>query len=100
MKTTFFSHFWPNLDQPFPTEKVHYSQFLKQHTEKVGIDSKKGEQIRVAAKKIATPGWGKIMIMKYKQAIHFFYFLVMFILCYTFDQKTGLHLLVTFTFND
>ena len=44
------------------------------------------------------------MIMKYKQAIHCFFFnyflVIMFILCYSFDQKTGLHLLVTFTFND
>ena len=88
MKTTFFFHFWPNLDQPFPRKKVHYSQFLKQHcnltgvnTEKVDIDSKKGEQIRVATKKIATPGWGKIMIMKYKQAIHFFFLIIFLSLC-------------------
>ena len=38
--------------------------------EKVDIDSEKGAQISVVAKKIVTQGWSKVMIMKYKQAIH------------------------------
>ena len=34
----------------------------------------KGAQIRVVAKKIVTQGWSNIMVMNYKQAIHFICF--------------------------
>ena len=65
-----------------------YPQGLIQK-EKVEIDGEKGAQISIVAKEIVTQGWSEIVIMKYKQAllyICFFYFLVIFILCYWFDQ--------------
>ena len=42
----------------------------------------KGAQISVVAKKIVTQGWSEIMIMKYKRAAHYIYFL--FCRCYVY----------------
>ena len=41
------------------------------HKEKVDIDREKGAQISVVARKIATQGRSEIMIIKYKQAVHY-----------------------------
>ena len=43
--------------------------------EKVDIDDEKGAQISIVAKHFVTQVWSEIMIMKYKQAIHYFRFL-------------------------
>ena len=43
--------------------------------EKVDIDDEKGAQISVVAKHFVTQVWSEMMIMKYKQAIHYFRFL-------------------------
>ena len=40
--------------------------------EKVDIDDEKSAQISVVAKHFVTQMWSEIMIMKYKQAIHYF----------------------------
>ena len=44
--------------------------------EKVDINGEKGAQITIIAKKIVTQGWSKMIIMKYKQAIHDICFLL------------------------
>ena len=63
--------------------------------EKVDIDGEKSVQIRIVAKsnfvakKIVTQGWLQVMIMMImepKQAMHY-YVIIMFILCYWYDQK-------------
>ena len=48
---------------------VYILQWLIQK-KKGDISGEKGAQISVVAKKIVTQWWSKIMIMKYKQAIH------------------------------
>ena len=50
---------------------------------KVDINGEKCAQISVVVYKTVTQGWSEIMIMKYKQGIHF-------ILSYRFDQKDGI----------
>ena len=40
-----------------------------------------------------TQGWSEIVIMKYKQALFAFYFLVIMFICFWFDQEAG----ITFT---
>ena len=51
---------------------VHYVIFMTgDNTEKkVDIGGEKGAQMSVVARKIVTQWWSKIMIMKYKQALH------------------------------
>ena len=43
--------------------------------EKVDINGEKGAPINDVAKKMVTQRWSKIMIMKYKKAIHYICFL-------------------------
>ena len=68
--------------------------------EKVHIDCEKGAQINILASKIATQWWPSIIIRESK--LHFtfiFYFLViMFILCWCFDRKTGIGFNGSFSF--
>ena len=64
--------------------------------EKVDIEGEKSAQISVVAKKIVMQGWSKLWLWSTNKLylILVSYFLViMFILCYWFDQKAG----ITFT---
>ena len=61
--------------------------------EKVDIEGEKSAQISVVAKKIVMQGWSKLWLWSTNKLylILVSYFLViMFILCYWFDQKAGM----------
>ena len=68
--------------------------------EKVHIDCEKDAQISILANKIATQWWPNITVKESNPTIHYiFYFLViMFTLCYWFDQKTGIAFNSNFSF--
>ena len=104
------------------TYSLAYNLFSVQRLiqkEKVDIAREKGVQISVVAKMIVKQGWSEIIIMKYKQAIHYTSFFIFSLCLYNWSiytlylffifslclyvtnliKKLELGLLVTFIFN-